>query len=81
MAYTACNSAKIEILLKSKLQMLQLLVLQISITNIMVLQLYKWGKFPANIYLFNANSRNTTKKCEICSKLTKKTPKRSLTSF
>ena len=52
--------------------MLQLLVLQISITNVMVLQLYKWGKFPASIYLFNANSRNTTKKCEICSKLTKK---------
>ena len=27
-------------------------------------------KFPANIYLFKVNNRNTTKRCEICSKLT-----------
>ena len=29
---------------------------------------------PANIYLFKVNSRNTRKKCKICSKLTMKTP-------
>ena len=29
-------------------------------------------KYPANIYLFN--NRNTRKGCEICSKLTIKTP-------
>ena len=29
---------------------------------------------PANIYLFKDNNRNTTKRCEICSKLTLKTP-------
>ena len=31
-------------------------------------------KFPANIYLFKFNSRDTRKSCEICSKLTIKTP-------
>ena len=30
----------------------------------------------ANIYLFNVNNRNTRKRCEICSKLTTKTPER-----
>ena len=30
--------------------------------------------FPANIYLFKVNSRNTKKRCEICSKLTIKIP-------
>ena len=29
---------------------------------------------PANIYLFKLNNRNTRKRCEICSKLTIKTP-------
>ena len=29
---------------------------------------------PANIYLFKVNNRNTRKKCEICHKLTIKTP-------
>ena len=31
---------------------------------------------PGNIYLFKLNSRNTRKRCEICSKLTIKTPER-----
>ena len=31
---------------------------------------------PANIYLFKVNNRNITKRCEICSKLTIKTPTR-----
>ena len=30
----------------------------------------------ANFYLFKVNKRNTRKSCEICSKLTIKTPKR-----
>ena len=29
---------------------------------------------PVNIYLFKVNNRNTTKRCEICWKLTMKTP-------
>ena len=29
----------------------------------------KYLVFPVNIYLFKVNNRNTTKKCEICSKL------------
>ena len=32
--------------------------------------------FPANIYLFKVTNRNTRKRCEICSKLTKKTAER-----
>ena len=32
--------------------------------------------YPANIYLFKVNNTNTRKKCEICSKLTIKTPER-----
>ena len=31
---------------------------------------------PANSYLFKVNNRNTRKRCEICSKLTTKTPER-----
>ena len=34
------------------------------------------GRSPANIYLFKFNNRNTRKKCEMCSKLTIKTPER-----
>ena len=32
------------------------------------------AKDPANIYLFKVNNKNTRKRCEICSKLTIKTP-------
>ena len=32
--------------------------------------------FPVNIYLFKVTNRNTRKRCEICSKLTIKTPER-----
>ena len=35
-----------------------------------------FNSFPANIYLFKVNNRNTRKRCEICSKLTIKTPER-----
>ena len=31
-------------------------------------------RYPANIYLFKINNRNSRKRCEICSKLTIKTP-------
>ena len=31
--------------------------------------------YPANIYLFRVNDKNTTKRCAICSKLAMKTPK------
>ena len=33
-------------------------------------------KITANIYLFKVNNKNTRKRCEICSKLTIKTPER-----
>ena len=35
-----------------------------------------WSYFPAGIYLLKVNDRNTRTKCEICSKLTIKTPVR-----
>ena len=34
------------------------------------------GYNPANIYLFKVNSKISRKRCEICSKLTMKTPER-----
>ena len=37
--------------------------------------------FPANIYLFKVNNRNTRKRCEICSKLTIATPEQHVSSF
>ena len=33
-----------------------------------------WSMYPANIYLFEVNNRNTRKWCEICSTLAIKTP-------
>ena len=32
------------------------------------------NNYPGNIYLLKVNNRNTKKKCEICLKLTTKTP-------
>ena len=37
--------------------------------------------YPAGIYLLKVNNRNTRTRCEICSKLTIKTPERRLASF
>ena len=37
--------------------------------------------YPANIYLFKINNGNGKKRCEICSKLTIKTPKRRLSFY
>ena len=34
----------------------------------------KSNYFPANIYLFKIHNRNNRKRCEICLKLTTKTP-------
>ena len=34
------------------------------------------NKVPADIYLLKVNNRNTRARCEICSKLTIKTPER-----
>ena len=36
---------------------------------------------PTDIYLFKFNNGNTRKRCEICSKLTIKTPKRRQTTY
>ena len=37
--------------------------------------------FPSGIYLLKVNNRNTRTKCEICSKLTIKTPERRYSVF
>ena len=37
--------------------------------------------FSASNYMFKVNNRNTNKRCEICSKLTIKTPEQRLASF
>ena len=36
---------------------------------------------PANIYLLKINNKNNRKRCEICTKLTTKTPERNLETF
>ena len=38
-------------------------------------------QYPAGIYLLKVNNRNTRTMCEICSKLTIKTPERRLASL
>ena len=40
------------------------------------IQIQKLHGYPANIYLFKPDNRNTTKSCEICSRLTRKIPER-----
>ena len=42
---------------------------------------YLMSRNPAGIYLLKVNNRNTRTRCEICSKLTIKTPERRLASF
>ena len=42
-----------------------------------VFWLFKWRRrYPVDIYLLKVNNRNTRTRCEICSKLTIKTPER-----
>ena len=41
----------------------------------------KMGTYPGGNYMFKVNNRNIRTKCEICSKLTIKTPERRLASF
>ena len=44
-----------------------------KLTNLLIIsELYAIN--PVNIYLFKVNNRNTRKRCQICSKLTIKTP-------
>ena len=42
---------------------------------------YTIGKYPAGNYLFKVNNKSTRTRCEICSKLTIKTPEQRLASF
>ena len=37
---------------------------------------YKISSYPIDIYMFKVNNRHTRTRCEICSKLTIKTPER-----
>ena len=39
-------------------------------------EIVKNNHYPANIYIFKVNNRDTIKRCEICSKSTIKTPER-----
>ena len=45
-----------------------------SFFNLKLVLLVCHSQSPANIYLFKGNERNTGNRCEICSKLTIKTP-------
>ena len=44
------------------------------LANVTLYTLKTSENYPANIYLFKVNNRNTRKRCEICSKFTLKTP-------
>ena len=46
-----------------------------------IMTFIKWLCNPVNIYLFKVNNRETTKRCEICSKLTIKTPDVTFVTF
>ena len=46
-----------------------------------VFDMVKLNANPANIYLLKVNNRNTRRKCEICSKLTIKTPDAFIINF
>ena len=63
----------------------RIIALRFSISNTkwLRLDLYKLSlrNNPAGIYLLKVNNRNTRTRCEICSKLTIKTPERRLESF
>ena len=52
----------------------------INITSVFSGRVFIFGfkeySFPGNIYLFKVNNRDSRKRCEICSKLTIKTPER-----
>ena len=48
---------------------------QVFIKTKFMVRLRLWY-FPAGNYMFKVNNRNTRKRCEICSKLTIKTPER-----
>ena len=41
-----------------------------NILDVVISQGVNKENFPANIYLFNVNNRNTRKRCKICSKFT-----------
>ena len=43
---------------------------------ILIVTLVYFNVNPANAYSFKVSNRNTGKRCEICSKLTIKTPER-----
>ena len=45
-----------------------------SFFSLKLVLLVCYSQSPANIYLFKGNKRNTGNRCEICSKLTIKTP-------
>ena len=48
----------------------------ISMSEHKVTNHYNGYLFPAGNYMFNVNNRDTRTRCEICSKLTTKTPER-----
>ena len=45
-------------------------------TYVLIIEKVLASLFPADIYLLKVNNRNTRTRCEICSKLTIKTPER-----
>ena len=55
---------------------LKVTVIMINMALLLIVFHVVWGAFPSGNYIFKVNNRNTRTKCEICSKLTIKTPER-----
>ena len=47
-----------------------------SQTSVLILTKFEQINYPPDIYMFKVNNKNTRTSCEICSKLTIKTPER-----
>ena len=47
-----------------------------SQTSVLILSKFEQINYTVEIYMFKVNNRNTRTSCEICSKLTIKTPER-----
>ena len=79
-SWSHCTVQKMKFSIKdvfSKCDQIRSFLTKFRLLQIYWLQLSKWKNCysPPNICLFKFNNRNITKRCEICSKLTIKTPK------
>ena len=77
--YTYLYSAYLPPFMRSNIDLRSLLLnIEAKFVNAFSFSIFWQRVIPANIYLFKINNRNTRKRCEMFSKLTRKTPERRL---